>query len=177
MSDCNIFIVFANEGVAVKTAKMLLKDGIKPICVCSSGMEIKRRISYYQNGIIICGYKLKDCSVIQLAEDIPKNFSIIMIGSASQVDLCNNDKIFKLGVPLKKDDITCTISMLINFAEKKRIKRTDAENETIYKAKTFLIDKYGMTEEQAYKYIRKKSMDMGVKITHMAEIINRKTSL
>ncbi len=175
MTDYNVLIAFANEKISYMVAKMLSLENIKPAVICSSGDVIRRKIGYYKDGIIICGYKLKDCSVLQLAKDIPEEFGIILIGNAAQIELCDNDRIFKLGVPLKKDDLICSISMLLSSRREagcgKAGFRDDNEKRTIQSAKEFLIDKYSMSENDAHRYIQKKSMESGMPASEIAKAI------
>ena len=175
MADYNILVAFESEKVSGTVAKILTSEAMKPVYICSSASELKKRVHYYQRGIIVCGYKLKDSSVIQFAEDIPKDFGIIIIANKTQIELCGNDRVFKLAVPLKKQDLICSVSMLANMYERPAFKsvaiRSEEEKKLIYKAKELLIDRYGMTEQQAHKYMQKKSMDTGNKILEVAKII------
>ena len=177
--SCNVFIAFANEKVSYTVAKMLMSESITPVCISSDYASLKNQFKYYQNGIIISGYTLKDSSIIQFIEDIPERFGVILIGNKSQVDLCDNDRIFKLSVPLQKDDLFCSVYMLLNMQDnlKKttqnnyKPKVTDDEKKLLQLAKELLINRHNMTEEQAHRYIQKKSMDTGKRNVEVAKII------
>ncbi len=175
MTNHNILVAFSNPKISETVAKMLTYGNFRPSYICSSGSELRKQINYYHNGIIICGYNLKDCSIIQLAEDIPQNFSIVLIGNKSQMELFENDRIFKLAVPLHKEDLIYSVSMLLNMeitANKHYTNiRNDEDQKLIRLAKESLIDTYSMTENQAHKYMQKKSMDSGKKLVDIAKII------
>jgi len=174
MRNCNVLIAFSSEKISRTVAKMLMSGGLRPEQICRSGAELKKQLQYYHSGIIIVGYKLSDCLVIQIVDDIPEEFEIILIGNKSQIELCENERFFKLAAPLQKEDLICSVSMLLsthyqglNNADF----RTKNEKKVIALAKRAIIDKYGVSEERAHRYIQKKSMDTGVSLTHVAEII------
>ena len=49
--------------------------------------------------------------------------------------------------------------------------RTEEEKEIINNAKALIMVRNGMTEEEAHKYIQKRSMDNGVDIVETAQMI------
>lgn len=175
MTDYNIFIAFANEKISYTVAKMLISEGMKPAAICTSISDLRKKLNYYQNGIIISGYKFKDGSIIQLVDDVPDNFGIVLIGNKTQIDLCEDDRVFKLAVPLQKMDLVCSVSMILNIQSSKKVNnitfRTDEEQKILQLAKETLIDRYGMTESQAHRYMQKKSMDTGTKLIEIAKMI------
>lgn len=175
MTNHNILVAFSNQKVSDTVAKMLTYGKFRPSYVCSSGSELRKQFNYYRGGIVICGYKLKDCSIVQLAEDVPPNFNIVLIGNKAQMELCENERIFKLAVPLHKEDLIYSVSMLLNMESNTNhgiVKiRSEEEQKIIRLAKACLIDRYSMTEEQAHRYMQKKSMDSGKKLIDIAKII------
>ncbi len=175
MRNHNILAAFSNERVLGVVEKMLASENIRLAYSCKSASELKKSINYCQSGIIICGYKLKDGVIVQFIDDIPENFSVILIGNKSQAEMCESDRVFKLIVPLKKDDLICSVYMLLSMREGgytgKASFRTSKEEKIIRRAKEILIDRYNLTEEQAHKYLQKKSMDTGRKIIDVAKLI------
>jgi len=65
--------------------------------------------------------------------------------------------------------------MTYNYTRRKRKEkqkgRTEEERATINKAKQVLMVRNNMTEEEAHRYIQKNSMDSGVNMVEMAEMI------
>ncbi len=175
MRNHNILAAFSNERVLGVVEKALASENIRLAYSCKSVSELKKSINYCQGGIIICGYKLKDGAIVQFIDDIPEDFSVILIGNKSQADMCESERVFKLIVPLKKDDLICSVYMLLSMGEggytRKTSFRTSEEEKIIRKAKEILIDRYNLTEEQAHKYLQKKSMDTGRKIIDVAKLI------
>ncbi len=175
MIDANVMVAFSSGKVSEKVVKMLKYGGIYTSAVFKSFGELQKQIDFYNGGTIICGYKLSDSSIVQIIDDIPDNFNIILIGDKSQIEMCDDDRVFKLSVPLNKDELVCSVMMLINVDIstyfKPAAERSKDEKKIILKAKEILITCYGMTESQAYRYMQKKSMDTGVKMISIAKII------
>ena len=171
----NILVAFANEKVSYTVTRMLMSGNMRPSYICTSASELKKKIHYYQSGIIISGYKLKDSSIVQFVDDIPDGFSVILIGNKAQIEMCESERIFKLAVPLQKEDLICSVSMLYNMQAKPRVNnikfRSEEEERILRLAKETLIDRYNMTEENAHRYMQKKSMDTGTKLIDIAKII------
>jgi len=175
MKNYNILTAFLNEKVSRIVENMLAVENIYLSYSCKSASELKKNINYCQSGVIICGYKLKDSTIVQFIDDIPEGFGVILIGNKSQAELCQSDRVFKLIVPLKKEDLICSVYMLLNMREDYNAHnvsfRTSREEKVIRAAKEILIDRYNLTEEQAHRYLQKKSMDTGRKIIDVARII------
>lgn len=173
----NIIVAFLSEKITGSIVRMLSVSGFSSITVCQSGAEVKNQAMTFGSGIIICGYKLSDTTVINLAEAVPEEFSIILIGSRSQIELCEDDRVFKLSVPLRREELIETVSMLMSMHLRygvsfdKSPTEEEKKKEIIEDAKMVLITRYSMTEEQAHRYIQKKSMDTGTKMVDIARLI------
>lgn len=168
-----IFIAISNKKTAVSVARMLLSDGIRVESAIKNIAELNKIFNYYRGGIIITNYIFDGININKIIDDVPEDFTIVLIGSKEHLDNCYDDKVFKLAIPLHKNDLVCAIEMLtvINSQYKPRETKTIEEQRTIEKAKHYLIDSYSMTEEHAHRYLQKKSMDTGKKVVDIAKII------
>ena len=52
-----------------------------------------------------------------------------------------------------------------------RSQRTQEELELVDAAKTVLMDRHGLTEEQAHRFLQKQSMDNGARLTDTAKLV------
>lgn len=172
MRGNDIFIAFQNKNTAISIAKMVSLAGMNVASIVLNANDLKRRIAYYSGGIIICGYMVNDENMAALLEDISDDFHIVLIGTVEQIHYCENLRVHKLAVPLHRVDLICCLEMIYNTETAPKVTKTDsADEKLIYKAKRYLITHYAMTEEQAYRYIQKKSMDMGRKMVDIARMI------
>ena len=152
MSEQNLFIAFDNKKVSLNIAKILL---------------------YYNSGTIITGYCFDNQYINYIVDHLSSSFNVICIGKREQLDFCDDDRIFKLAVPLNKTDLICSVEMLmtVDSRYKPGNTKTQSEERLIQKAKQLLIDIYSMSEEQAHRYMQKKSMETGRKLVEIAKII------
>ena len=51
------------------------------------------------------------------------------------------------------------------------VQRTQEELELVDAAKTVLMDRHGLTEEQAHRFLQKQSMDNGARLTDTAKLV------
>ncbi len=173
MKNSNVFVAFSNKKVAVSIAKIVIANGMNVACVATSLAELKKAVHAYESGIIVCGYRFNDDYVLDFIEDVPENVNIIMVGKRTQLDECENERVFKLAVPLQRMDLVCSLNMLSSMDDCIRLgkSRNPEEEKIILEAKRTLIGRYSMTEEQAHRYMQKKSMDTGRKLVDIAKIV------
>ncbi len=173
MSEQNLFIAFDNKKVSLSVAKILLSNGIKVNKIAESVSDILYVNRYYNSGIIITGYCFDNQYINDIIDHIHGNFNVICIGKREQLEFCDDDRIFKLAVPLNKTDLLCSVEMLmtIETGYKPKAHKSQSDERLIQRAKQALIDIYSMSEEQAHRYMQKKSMDTGRKLADIARII------
>ena len=124
---------------------------------------------------MICGFKLPDQTAQDLFEDLPTSCAMLMVAVQSLLDLCQNEDIFRLASPVSRGDLIASVRMLIQIGHRLekfvRPQRTEEERSIIQAAKELLMDRHGMTEEQAHRFLQKKSMDSGAKMVQTAKLV------
>ncbi len=173
MSEQNLFIAFDSKKVSLSIAKILLSNGIKVNKIAERVSDILDVNKYYTSGIIIMGYCFDNQYINDIIDHIDSNISVICIGKREQLEFCDDERIFKLAVPLNKTDLICSVEMLMAVDSRYKPKSTKSytDEKLIQSAKQVLIDVYAMSEEQAHRYMQKKSMDTGRKLVEIAKII------
>ena len=167
----DVFIAFSNKKTVETLIKIVHSGGFNIAAAALSAAELKEKISYYESGIIICGCRFNDEDINSLLEDIPESFGIMLIGKAQQLAYCESDRVTKLAVPLNSGDLLLYLDMLRPEVPVSRKKRPPKEQAIIDKAKRLLIERFGMTEPQAHRYIEKAAMDSGKSIAETAKKI------
>lgn len=157
---------------AIKNQGMLLD-----VSICNTGADILRVSNERDFGVVICTKQLRDMYYNELGEMLPKFFGMILITSDSSVYV-EDDKIVKLISPFKMHALLSTIDMIIQtfyraIKKKKKapIKRSEEEQKLIDNAKAILIERNGMTEPEAFRYIQKTSMDTGRSLVESAQMV------
>lgn len=169
----NIFIAFDSRKIAVSIAKILIENGNNVVAISKSFAELMQSLSYYHGGIVITGCVFDRKRTDRIAENVSDDFNFIVLGNKMQLDIISSDKVFKLSYPLQKNDLICSVDMLLSMDNqyKPTVHKDENDEKIILKAKCMLIDMYSMTEEEAHRYMQKKSMNTGRKMVDIARII------
>lgn len=155
------------EAKAVKN--LLVRKGYDVAAPCTTGAQVINRADDLSDGIIVCGYKLADNMLFsEVYEYKPKSFELLLVASKSKWMDCQEQGIVCAAMPIKVNDLISTIEMILQSQIRKRRRqrtqprrRSPQEQKIIDDAKALLIDKNNMSEEEAFRYIQKNSMDSG----------------
>lgn len=145
--------------------------------ICSTGSEMLRIANDRDFGVVICTKRLRDMSYCELAEYLPQTFGMIVVTKDSSVETFS-ERMVKLMLPMRTSELISTVEMLVSdFMRPKKKKdkasggKSEEEKQIIQKAKLLLMDRNGMSEPEAFRYIQKVSMDTGRKAVETAEMI------
>ncbi|MCX7714946.1 MAG: ANTAR domain-containing protein [Clostridia bacterium] len=170
----SVILAFTKEEISQKLKRMLESSGITVSGICRSKAEIMRYIEDLDAGVVITEAKLSDATARSICEDLPPGFSVMVIATASQRDLLTNSEIFVLTLPINSIELASSVNVLLKSHEKgkyKKAERKEEEKKIIEEAKLVLMERHMMTEEQAHRFIQKRSMDMGLKMIDTARMI------
>ncbi|SES70773.1 ANTAR domain-containing response regulator [[Clostridium] polysaccharolyticum] len=162
------------NGKSIKN--VLVRCGLEVQAVCTLGAQAISLANELDEGIIICGYKFADMHYLELYNYLPRSFQMLLIASPAKLSECMNNEIICLGMPLKTKDLMNTLEMMTyQYTRQKKKKagkqRSQADKDTIDKAKIVLMERNNMSEEEAHRYIQKTSMDSGTNMVETAEMI------
>ena len=162
---------------AKKIRTILERHGFSVASVCSAASNALASASELESGILICGYRLPDMNYLDLSECLPGGFEMLLL--ASERVICEvPDSILSLQMPLKTSDLINTVHMILSKQERRRKKekkkpkpRSWKEQNYISNAKMILMQRNHLSEEEAYRYIQKSSMDTGTNMVETAQMI------
>lgn len=170
-----VILAFEGEKTAERIRDILEGAGLAVCLVCHSAAEVKRLIHKQRISIVICGHKLRDESAECMAEDLPSTCSVLVLALQSYLDLIYGDNVFKLAAPVARNDLLSSVGTLLQASHKMerfvRPPRSAEETELIQAAKAALMRRHSMTEEQAHRFLQKKSMDSGARLPQTAQMI------
>ena len=170
-----VIVAFESEKSCWRVKEILENSGTASCVLCRSADQVKRAVNKLHISTVICGYKLPDASAEELFDDLPTSCAMLLVGVQNLLDLCQNDDIFKLTSPVSKGDLVASVRMLIQVGHRLerfvRPRRSQEEQELIAQAKQLLMARHGMTEEQAHRFLQKKSMDSGAKLIQTAQLV------
>ena len=175
----NIIVAFAKSQDAQNFKSILSRGGYDNVLSFTSGVQALSAMQDLGSGVIICGYRLSDMLYLELLEDLPGYFRMLLVSSSANAPIDSFDnKLVYLPTPLKKDDLFSTLNMMLEGvnlsrkkAKEKRLHRSDADKKTIESAKILLMERHHMTEPEAHKYLQKCAMDSGTSLLETAEMI------
>jgi len=170
-----VIIAFERDELCRRFADMVDSSGTAASLICRSGDEVRRLLTAKRVRCVLCGYKLSDGLAEELYENLPSACAMLMVANQSQLELCGNPDIFKLAPPVGRGDIVSAVRMLLQLADHlerhSRPRRSQPDQEIIRQAKELLMAEWGMTEQQAHRYLQKRSMDAGARMADTARRI------
>ena len=162
---------------AKKIRVILERHGFSLASVSSPASNPLSRASELESGVLICGSRLPDMNYLDLAQCLPGGFEMLLLAS-QRVMMEVPDSILSLQMPLRASDLVNTVHMILsqqerkNRREKKKPKaRSWKEQNYISNAKMILMQRNHLSEEEAYRYIQKSSMDSGTNMVETAQMI------
>ena len=164
----SILIAMPRAEDANKIAGLVQRSGLLyDTEVCSTG-----------SGVVICSKRMRDMSYLELSGYLPIYFGLILITADASLETYS-ERCVKLMQPLKRSDLMATIEMLTHGFERSRRKsrqqikkqRSDEEQKLIDQAKNLLMERNGMSEPEAFRYLQKNSMDFGRTMVESAQMI------
>jgi response regulator NasT len=174
----NIVIAFPKPEIAANIKKILAQSGYPIVAVCTTGAQALQSMNSLQDGIIVCGYRFSDMMYEELYDYLPPGFQMLLIASASNVLEKDVDNLVCLSLPIKVHDLLQTMEMMeysIIRGRKKRKNqpkvRSEEDSQILSRAKRVLMNRNSLSEDEAHRYIQKRSMENGTGLVETAEMI------
>ncbi|MCD8153285.1 MAG: ANTAR domain-containing protein [Clostridiales bacterium] len=175
--NTSIVIALPKIEDAKKIRGILTRHGFSVAMVCSTGANALSGISELDGGVLICGYRLSDMYYRDLLENLPEYFELLLLGSAKVIREAPSS-VLCVEMPMRAVDLVNTVNMVLTQIERrwkkerKRPKpRSWKEQNYISNAKMLLMQRNHLSEEEAYRYIQKCSMDSGTNMVETAQMV------
>lgn len=148
-----VIVAFESDSLCRKFRDLLEGSGSAACLICHSGSQVRRAAAAQPIYCVVCGTRLSDGPAEWLCGDLPPFCSLLMVGPAHQLALCSDPDIFKLPTPIRREEALSTVSLLLQFGHRMerytRHRRSPLEQDLIARAKALLMERDGLTEEQA----------------------------
>ncbi|MDD3172972.1 MAG: ANTAR domain-containing protein [Herbinix sp.] len=174
----SIIVGFPKIEDANNIKNVLARNGFTCTEACTLGAQIVSLANDLDAGIVVCGYRFSDMHYSELINYLPKGFEMLLVASPEKLEFFQDNNIVCLPMPIKTNDLLNTLQMMSYQYQRKKKKdkerpkeRSEEEKETIRKAKSILMDRNNMTEEEAHRYLQKTSMDSGTNLVEMSEMV------
>lgn len=172
-----VIIALPKQEDAKRIRKILIQHGFTSTVACTTAAQALIEVNKYPAGLVISGYKLPDMHYTELAECLPKFYELLLMGSANVVSSAASG-IMAVTMPVRIYDLVNTVEMQLAQIErrlkkekKKPKSRNEREQNYIKNAKQILMERNHLTEEEAYRYIQKCSMDSATSMVETAQMI------
>lgn len=174
----NIIVAFPKQDNARYIKKILMQNGFHVNAVCTTGAQALQSANELGGGIIVCGYRFVDMMYTELHEYLPAQFEMLLVASSANCGSRDVENLVCLSTPLKVNELLQTVEMMECAMTRRRRKarqtpkqRTEEENALILEAKALLMERNNLSEEEAHRYMQKRSMDNGTGLTETAQMI------
>ncbi len=174
----NIIVAFPKQDIARNIKKILMQNGYHVNAVCTTGAQALQSAGELGGGIIVCGYRFVDMMYTELHEYLPTQFEMLLVASPANCGIRDVENLVCLSTPLKVNELLQTVEMMDYTITRRKKKarqipkqRTEEENALIQEAKALLMERNNLSEEEAHRYMQKRSMDNGTGMVETAQMI------
>ena len=174
----NIVIAFPKKEVAQNIRKILSQSGYSVQAVCSTGAQALASVNNLENGILICGCRFIDMMYMEIHDYLPPEFQMLLIASPTSIQEREVENLVCLELPMKVHELLQTLEMMEGQIRRRRKRfrsiprqRSEEDRQMIEQAKALLMDRNKFSEEEAHRYIQKRSMENGTGLVEVAQMI------
>lgn len=174
----NIIVAFSKRENVAGIRNVLARSGMEVSAICLTGAKVLQYADTWSDGIVVCGYRLQDMQYIQLRDNLPDSFQMLLVASPDKWIDELPEGVIGLPMPIKVYDLVNTMEMMIQTLDRQRRRRkargrerSTGERETIDRAKALLMERNGMSEPEAHRYLQKSSMESGTNMLETAQMI------
>lgn len=169
-----VIVAFESEK-SCRRVREVLESGLAVSClVCRTAAEVKRTVNQQDVAAVVCGYKFPDQSAGELFQDLRPGCAMLMVAGQGLLELCGSRDILKLAAPVRPGELTAAVEMLLRLRRTERDvrpTRSREETELIARAKAALMERRGLTEAEAHRWLQKRSMDTGARLADAARAV------
>ena len=170
-----MILAFEQEKNNQRVKEILETSGTAACLLSGSADQVRQTVNRRRITAVVCGYKLGDQGAELLFEDLPPACAMLVVAPQDRLDLLGDDDIFRLPAPVSRGDLLASVRLLLQVGHRLerfvRPQRPPEEQAVIDDAKRLLMNRNGMTEEQAHRFLQKKSMDSGAKLIQTAQLV------
>ena len=174
----NIIVAFPKLENAKNIKKILLQNGFRADAVCTTGAQALQCANELGGGILVCGYRFADMIYTELYEYLPESFEMLLVAAPENCRNRDVKNLVCLATPLRVNELLQTVKMMEDTLTRRRKRakrvpreRTEEEEALISAAKQLLTERNNLSEEEAHRYMQKRSMDNGTGMAETAQMI------
>lgn len=162
---------------AKKIRVILERYGFSVVAVCNNASNALVAVSQLDSGVLVCSARLPDMNYMEIRDYLPPDFELLILASERVLSEIPSS-FLTLRMPMRASDLVNTVNMVFSHMERRRKKekkkpkpRSWKEQNYISNAKMLLMQRNHLSEEEAYRYIQKCSMDSGTNMVETAQMV------
>ena len=159
----DIIIASSSDKVRAQLRGFVAEMGIMGVIECRSASQTLDFAQRLPSAIIIC-HRLTDMAPAAMLRLLPPGADMILLISSAQSPLFGMSNVQCMTLPLSRPEFRSAIEKLLRSSSESRIRSGGQRN----KAKHLYMKVNGVSEEDAYAYIRRRSMNESSSITATA---------
>lgn len=177
----SIVIAFpaSKQKTASRIRELLNRHGFDDVMLITTGSETLQEIGRRDGGIVISPTILSDMHYTELLDYLPDTFEMLLLDSGANISSGRVEDVIAVSMPVKVHDFIETVRMMMEAIDRKlyghsgkqKHKRSEQDENYIRNAKAVLMERNHMTEEEAYRYLQKTSMDTGRNMVETAQMV------
>ena len=175
-----VIVAFERQSNCDRIREILESTGEFSCLACRGADQVKRTVRKLRLDLVVCGFKLGEESCEAVYHDLPRRCVMLMVAPQAQLDLCEAGGVCKLPTPVRRSELLSSVRQLIQMGQGRECpsaQRSPEERELVERAKQILIQRGGMTEDQAHRFLQKRSMDSGARMADTARQVLEELSL
>ncbi len=173
----SVIIALPKREDAQHISDLLRRRGLEVALVCTAASKALQEAHRIDCGLVICMRKLSDMHYTELADGLPPYVDMLLLAPKDRMDDVIPG-VMALGMPFRPSELVGTVEMLLQ-QQTRRLRRlgaranrrTQQEQNYINNAKEVLMERNHMTEQEAFRYIQKCSMDSGTNMVETAQMV------
>ena len=174
-----VAIAFEREQTSQKIRRLLEGAGMARGICCRTAAEVKLLLGQQQISTAICGYKLPDATAEELLFDLLEGRTLLLVAPENLLGLCREAPVlFRLSTPLSQGALLEGVRDALRASGLSHRPGREEETALIPRAKEWLMERRGVSEEEAHRLLQKKSMASGRRLADTARLLlERETGL
>ena len=167
----NIVIAFPKKETVQNIKKILSQSGYSVQAVCTTGAQALASANNLENGILISGSRFIDMMYMEIHDYLPPEFQMLLIASPASIQEREVENLVCLALPMKVHELLQTLEMMEGEIHRRRKKMRRMPKQRSEDAKALLMERNEFSEEEAHRYIQKRSMENGTGLVEVSQMI------
>ena len=171
-----VVVAFEGEKNGRRLKELLESSGTAACLLCRTADQVKRLVRQQRLTAVVCGYKFPDGTAEELAGELPGFCTVLLLAPRGLLELVpERPGLLRLPAPAGRRELLAAVEELLRLGEEAGAllppRRSREEREVVERAKERLMARNGMTEEEAHRALRRRSMDCRIPLADAARML------